>query len=149
MRLCVYVSMRLCVSVSMCHVSMSMCMTSLSRPAHQQALRALGRLSRPCMLALPVAVCGKTQARLSLRCPRRFLSINEASLSTRKQPARMKPHAKEHTNNPVQKPHFRGQAVETMHARTPGGSVWQVYVSMRRALVQFGVFTESPPSSET
>ena len=25
------------------------------------------------------------------------------------QPARMKPHAKEHTNNPVQRPHFRGQ----------------------------------------
>ena len=26
------------------------------------------------------------------------------------QPARIKPHAKEHTNNPVQKPNFRGQA---------------------------------------
>ena len=26
------------------------------------------------------------------------------------QPARMKPHAKEHTNNPVQKPNFRGHA---------------------------------------
>ena len=25
------------------------------------------------------------------------------------QPARIKLHAKEHTNNPVQKPHFRGQ----------------------------------------
>jgi hypothetical protein len=25
------------------------------------------------------------------------------------QPARIKPHAKEHTNNPVQRPHFRGQ----------------------------------------
>ena len=25
------------------------------------------------------------------------------------QPARTKPHAKEHTNNPVQKPNFRGQ----------------------------------------
>ena len=25
-------------------------------------------------------------------------------------PARIKPHAKEHTNNPVQKPNFRGQA---------------------------------------
>ena len=27
------------------------------------------------------------------------------------QPARIKPHAKEHTNNPVQKPNFRGHAV--------------------------------------
>jgi hypothetical protein len=26
------------------------------------------------------------------------------------QPARIKPHAKEHTNNPVQKPNFRGHA---------------------------------------
>ena len=26
------------------------------------------------------------------------------------QPARIKPHAKEHTNNPVQRPHFRGHA---------------------------------------
>ena len=25
------------------------------------------------------------------------------------QPARIKPHAKEHTNNPVQRPHCRGQ----------------------------------------
>ena len=25
------------------------------------------------------------------------------------QPARIKPHAKEHTNNPVQRPNFRGQ----------------------------------------
>ena len=26
------------------------------------------------------------------------------------QPARIKPHAKEHTNNPVQRPNFRGHA---------------------------------------
>jgi hypothetical protein len=28
------------------------------------------------------------------------------------QPARMKLHAKEHTNNPVQRPHFRGQGAK-------------------------------------
>ena len=28
------------------------------------------------------------------------------------QPARIKPHAKEHTNNPVQRPHFRGQGTK-------------------------------------
>ena len=28
------------------------------------------------------------------------------------QPARMKPHAKEHTNNPVQRPNFRGQGTK-------------------------------------
>jgi hypothetical protein len=28
------------------------------------------------------------------------------------QPARMKPHAKEHTNNPVKRPHFRGQGTK-------------------------------------
>jgi hypothetical protein len=33
------------------------------------------------------------------------------------QPARIKPHAKEHTNNPVQRPHFRGQG--TKRKETP------------------------------
>ena len=33
------------------------------------------------------------------------------------QPARIKLHAKEHTNNPVQKPHFRGQG--TKRKETP------------------------------
>ena len=28
------------------------------------------------------------------------------------QPARIKLHAKEHTNNPVQRPHFRGQGTK-------------------------------------
>jgi hypothetical protein len=33
------------------------------------------------------------------------------------QPARMKLHAKEHTNNPVQKPHFRGQGTKKLGDR--------------------------------
>ena len=31
------------------------------------------------------------------------------------QPARIKPHAKEHTNNPVQRPNFRGQGTPKNH----------------------------------
>ena len=33
------------------------------------------------------------------------------------QPARMKLHAKEHTNNPVQRPHFRGQGTKKLRDR--------------------------------
>ena len=33
------------------------------------------------------------------------------------QPARIKPHAKEHTNNPVQKPNFRGHAAGLVEIR--------------------------------
>ena len=34
------------------------------------------------------------------------------------QPARIKPHAKEHTNNPVQRPNFRGQGAKVMQLAT-------------------------------
>ena len=40
------------------------------------------------------------------------------------QPARIKPHAKEHTNNPVQRPNFRGHAagdVEVTRSFGTGG----------------------------
>ena len=36
------------------------------------------------------------------------------------QPARIKPHAKEHTNNPVQRPHFRGHALTKRGGRVLG-----------------------------
>ena len=35
------------------------------------------------------------------------------------QPARIKPHAKEHTNNPVQRPHFRGQGKKKGNPKRP------------------------------
>ena len=38
------------------------------------------------------------------------------------QPARIKPHAKEHTNNPVQKPNFRGHAAGDGEVTRAGGS---------------------------
>jgi hypothetical protein len=40
-----------------------------------------------------------------------------------KQPARIKPHAKEHTNNPVQKPNFRGHAVPAVSKFEPGQGI--------------------------
>ena len=36
------------------------------------------------------------------------------------QPARIKLHAKEHTNNPVQRPHFRGHALTKRGGRVLG-----------------------------
>ena len=39
------------------------------------------------------------------------------------QPARIKPHAKEHTNNPVQKPNFRGHAVPAVSKFEPGQGI--------------------------
>jgi hypothetical protein len=39
------------------------------------------------------------------------------------QPARIKPHAKEHTNNPVQKPNFRGHAVPAVPKFEPGQGI--------------------------
>ena len=36
------------------------------------------------------------------------------------QPARTKPHAKEHTNNPVQKPNFRGQGATKLRDNEMG-----------------------------
>ena len=39
------------------------------------------------------------------------------------QPARIKPHAKEHTNNPVQKPNFRGHAAGDVEVTRACGKV--------------------------
>jgi len=39
------------------------------------------------------------------------------------QPARIKSHAKEHTNNPVQKPNFRGHAVPAVPKFEPGQGI--------------------------
>ena len=39
------------------------------------------------------------------------------------QPARIKPHTKEHTNNPVQRPNFRGHAAGDVEVtRAKGGT---------------------------
>ena len=39
------------------------------------------------------------------------------------QPARIKLHAQEHTNNPVQRPHFRSHAAGDVEVTRAGGSV--------------------------
>jgi hypothetical protein len=39
------------------------------------------------------------------------------------QPARIKPHAKEHTNNPVQRPNFRGHAAGDVEVTRDCGKV--------------------------
>ena len=62
------------------------------------------------------------------------------------QPARIKPHAKEHTNNPVQRPHFRGHAAGDVEVTRSFGTGGRRHSSGSQQRDPAGMTPHSSPS---